>query len=352
MTLKNNFPATALLFLLLLGAAGVSASAQVYPVRTDLEKAGMKGEVRQVIEHARSWSAPLDRWNPLVITTSRSFTKEGQLRREVILYRNEPVDEKMYRYDSATGTARPIAEASAASDGTSGAGRLVRESVYAYGEENELQVIRISDYEKKVTHLILHQYDTKGRLKRRITSDSADRTIRRIEDFYWLADDRPAGSVIRTFDPKTDPFQRLKDSTKVPESRIDRDYTSYSYDNAETPVIYWHWEFNGDSVVDRQTVMRFDHDDLRQSLIIQKFRDTTVIESRAQIFNAQGDVISTADLLEDGRTLERAFDYIYDQLDDAGNWVMRRQYVAKEPGNLESTERILLSRTDRTILYY
>lgn len=352
MNFMNKLPATSLLFLLILCAAGVSVSAQIYPVRTDLQKVGMKGDVRQVIEHARSWSASLDRWNPLVVTTSRSFTKEGQLRREVVLYRNEAVDEKMYRFDSASGTALPIAETSAASDGASGAGRLVRESAYVYGEEKELQAIIMRDYEGKKTHIILHQYDTKGRLKRRITSDSADGYIRRIEDFHWLADDRPAGSVIRTFDPKRDPFRKLKDTAKVPESRVARDYTSYSYDQYETPVIYWHWEFDGDSTVDRQTLRRFNKENLLQSTIHQKFSDTTVIESRAQLFNAYGDAISTADRLEDGRTFERAFDYIYDQLDESGNWVMRRQYVATDPGNLESTERVLLSRTDRTIMYY
>ena len=328
-----------------------SATAQVFPIRTDLQKVGLKGDVRQVTEHARSWSASLDRWNPLVVTTMRTFTKEGMLRREVVIYRNEPVDQKMFRYDSATGTARPIAETNAAGGDGSEVGQLVRESGYIYDEDGRLRTMILRDYRGKQTSVVLHQYDTKNRLKNRITTDSADGYIRRIESFYWLADDRPAGSVIRTFNPETDPFRSLKDTAGVPESRILRDYTSYAYDQPETPVIYWHWEFNGDSTIDRQTVRRFGTNEKLYATITQKFTDTTVTESRTQLYNPDGDIFSTADIMG-GRTMERAFDYIYDPRDDAGNWIMRRQYVALDPKAPTSSERVLVSRTDRTILYY
>lgn len=337
---------------LLFFVGGVSAVAQIYPERTALDEERMEGAVRQVIEHARSWSAELDRWNPLAMVTSKSFMRDGRLRRETVIYHNETVDDKMYVYDSASGTAKPVSENTIVGTSGNGAIEIASEKTYGYSEDGKLQLIQFRDYRAKRTTIWLHVYDTKGRLKMKVKSDSADGYIREIEEYYWMGDDRPTGSVIRIFNPKTDPFKKLADTAKVPEKRIARDYTSYFYDAEETPTIYWYWEFNGDTIVDRQTVQRFTAEKTLHSTIVQKFRDTTLIESKAQIFNQYGDVLSNAESFGGDTTYQRAFDYIYDQVDDQGNWTIRRQYVSADPGNPEEKNRILLSRTDRQIRYY
>ena len=331
---------------------GIPLQAQIYPEKGDLERAGLSGPVSRVVETSRSWSPELARWNPLVQVTVLNFSPEGRLNRRAVALLNRPVDRSLFIYDSVSGKPEPIAENSAGGSRVSEEGDPVSEEIYTYDDMGRVGIVIERNFRLGTTTVTQHIYDTKGRLKLRVTSDSSQGFIRAIEEFFWTAEDRPTGSVIRRFDPKTDPFRSLKDTASVPESRIGRDYTSFGYGDTVHPVIWLSWELGRDTIVDRQELRRFDTEEHLFSSLMQRYEKGTVVQTQARIYNPFGDILSAADSFGEETTYERAFDYIYDARDEHGNWRTRRQYVAIDPEAAGTSERVLLSRTDRGVEYY
>lgn len=345
---------TALLSLatLLAGEPLGAQTTPIHPSRSDIDRIGLSGPVMQVVEVARSWSPDLERWNPLVQTTAWSFTPKGQLRHRLVTLQNRPVDRNLFVYDSISGRPEPIAEVSVSGGTISRAADPISESIYTYDENDRLKVAIERNFRTGETTVTQHVYDTKGRLKLLVTSDSADGYISRIEEFYWMAEDLPTGSTIRRYDRSTDPFRSLEDTARVPERRVARDYTSYGYADSTYPVIWFSWELGRDTIVDRQEVRKFNREQALFSSLLQRYEKGRTVGMQARIYNPFGDILSAADSFGDERTYERAFDYIYDERDEQGNWQTKRQYVALNPEEGASSDRVLLSRVDRTVRYY
>ena len=331
---------------------GIALNAQIYPVRSDLQRAGLSGPVSRVVETSRSWSPELSRWNPLVMVTVMNFSPEGRLNRKFVTMQNRPVDKSLFIYDSASGMPEPIIDVTVEGSDISERATPVSEEIYTYDDGGRSGVIIGRDFRLGRTTITQHVYDTKGRLKLRVTSDSAEGYILEIEEFYWTAENRPTGSVIRKFDPATDPFRSLRDTAKVPVSRVGRDYTSFGYKDTTHPVIWFHWELGRDTIVDRQEFRRFDAENNLFSTLMQRYESGSPVQMQARIYNPFGDILSSADSFGDATTYERAFDYIYDARDEQGNWRTRRQYVMLDPEAGSDGERVLLSRTDRGVEYY
>lgn len=337
----------------LLPLLATSLSAQIYPIRSDAQKAGAPLGARQVISTSRSYSPDMGRWNPLLYSTAQTYSPDGRLMKEIIYLSRASGEKEIVIYDSAAGAAMTVPETMPVKIGEGDSSAILREKLYVYDETDRLSVIVDRDHRLHSVVLSLHVYDNENRLGRVVEKDSASGHIRSIEEFHYLPDRRPTGSRIRTFDPATDPFTSLGDTAKVPAKRTAISYTLYSYGEETTPVIYWRWEYGRDTTMDRQEIRRMRSDGTLVSTTMQEFTDGRIKSSRAQVFNPQGDALSAADSFGDTTTVyQRAFDYIYDEPDGRGNWTTKRQYVAKNPGDPTSEERLLIGRVDRSIIYY
>ena len=349
MNRQNSIMRLLFAILLLLGFGG-TLSAQIYPVQTDLRKEGLKGPVQATVTVTRTYSPAAERWEPLQVKVVSTFNEKGQIQRRRTFLQHTPSTTSLFTYDKESDSLQPVLELTAG-EGTGGdSARLILDESFIYRADGKIEIeVERNLQSGKTTR---HQYTYAGsNPTHRVEYDSATGAITAVEEFFYMAGNKPRGSTIRRFDPSTDPVRSLKDTAAVPDERIAYDYTSYVYGDTTTPVIFWKWEYGRDTVVDRQEVQRFLEDGTLMATIVQTFKNRKIVHSRSQLFNEYGDPVSSADSFGNDTTYQRAFDYIYDESDARGNWTDKRQYTAATPGSTTSDERLLLYRTDRTILY-
>lgn len=334
---------------LLFLCCSASALAQIYPVLSDRERIGLEGPVEQAIDVTRTYTAAVERWEPLVVTNVRTFNREGNLLKHGIYTSREAASKQLFVFDEESDSLRPVVEAGFG-EGDPNVKHPISETLYAYEEKGRLAGTVERNYQQGST--IRSQYTYQEDLLSAIVSrDSASGSIVRIEFFHYQKDGRPSGSTIRRFDPATDNIGTLSDTGSVPESRTYREYTSYIYSDTLTPVIYWHWEYGNDSIVDRQTVKRYLDNGMLSASTSQIMDGAKVKTSHTQIFNAYGDALSTSNSIGQEKTYERTLDYIYDELDSHRNWTVKRQFVDAKKEGEENEDKILITRTDRELSY-
>ena len=333
---------------------GISSllSAQIYPYRTDAEKIGLKGKVKTTSTVVLPYSPAAERWEPLRIKIIEFYNPSGNLLRKKTFIQHVTSTTPLFTYDKKSDSLRPILESTAAQTGSAAdSGRLIMDQVFTYMTDGRIETEIERDYQMGKTLRRLYVY-AGSRLKYRVEQDSALDAIISLEEFSYMAGSKPQGSIIRHYNPATDLLRSLKDTADVPEKRITYDYTSYIYGDTLTPTIFWRWYFGGDTIVDRQEIHRFLEGGELAATIDERFQEGKLSQSSSKLFNLYGDPLSTADSFGNDTTYQRAFDYIYDELDQEGNWRVKREYVAADPGNPDSGERLLLKRIERVITYY
>ncbi|MGE3799562.1 MAG: hypothetical protein AB7H80_00930 [Candidatus Kapaibacterium sp.] len=346
------FTMRSLLLLLLFVGTYQNSSAQIYPVRTDVQINGLKGDVLSTTTTSRAYSPATERWEPLQITVVNVFNKGGNLLLRKTYLQQATSTTSLFTYDKKADSLKPVFEVSAAgSIRDKDSGRVILDETFTYMPDGKLKARVERNFQSGKTTRYLYFY-VNSRLEYLVEQDSATDAFTSIEKFFYMKGDKPQGSTIRHYNPATDLIRSLKDTAGVPESRIQYDYTSYVYGDTTTPVIFWRWNYGNDTIVDRQEIKRFLENGNHAATITQEFKDGKNISSRSQIFNEYGDPISVADSFGNDTTYQRGFDYIYDERDEYGNWKTKRQYVAADPQDKESEHRLLLYRTDRTIKYF
>ena len=329
----------------------LSLRAQVYPERTDMDRFGLQGPVQKIIDVSRAFSANLDKWEPLVITRVMNFNRDGNLLKAGIYVSREQPDQQFFVYKENSDSILPVLDATR-SMFQDGEASPIEETLYAYEEDGRLAGKVERDYQKKKTDKNQYFYQ-EGLLSAIVTRDSSTNNITALEFFYYLNDGRPTGSSSRYFNQETDRIIKLSDTADVPEERINRSYTFYTYTDTLTPVIYWNIDVGNDTAVDKQIIKRFLENDMLSASTTQTLSDGKATRSESIIYNKYGDVLSSAVSFGNDTTYTRTLDYVYDELDNNENWRTRRQYATVPDEKAKGKEKkILLSRTDRDIIYY
>ena len=327
-------------------------SAQIYPVQSDLQKEGLNGPVRTTITTSRTYQPGAERWEPLEIKVVSTYNREGELieKKTYIAHRHSTAP--LFTYDKDADSIRPVIDAtSALTSDSAEKPRLINTEIRTYQPDGRIRSVLNRNYQMGKATMREYAYDGSV-LDLILERDSATKGITMIEDFFYLPGNKPQGSTIRKFNPATDLVTALSDTSSVPQKRVSYDYTSYVYGDTITPVIYWKWEYGNDTTVDRQEIKRYLEDGTLSASIMQHFNNGKIVRARSQIFNEYGDAVSNADSFGNDTTLQRIFDYIYDELDPQGNWRIKRQYVKTDPERSDSEERALLGRSDRKIIYF
>lgn len=339
----------ALLTGILLTVTTYTASAQIYPVTTDLFRMGLKGPVETVVQVSRSYSSQVQRWEPLMVTTILHFNREGFLLKKGTYISRQKPDKDLYTYDAESDKALPVFDVTSTVI-TSAKNEPLEELLYAYDKGKLVGIIE-RDYKSGKT--LKREYVYEGKQATAIISrDSATGLIAEIEQFYYQKDGKPTGSYIRYFDTKSTPVREPADTAAVPANRILRDYTSYVYTDTTTPVIFWHWHFGNDTTIDEQEIKRFLPDGTMSASTSQTFVKGKITGSQSYLYNNYGDILSSAASFGSDTTFERGFYYVYEALDDRENWTVRRQ-VSGDAGSIAAeNKRMLISRSDRNITYY
>lgn len=326
-----------------------TASAQIYPTMTDAARHGLQGPVEKVVDVSRSYSPQSERWEPLTVTTIMHFNRAGYLLKKGTYLSRQKPDKDLYTYDAESDKALPVFDITAMAFGND-QNRPLEEVLYAY-EGNRLAGVVERNYTTKQTLNREYVYD-RNRLSAIISRDSVTGLIAEIEQFYYGREGKPTGSTIRAFDVKNNPVRTLADTADVPNRRILRDYTSYVYTDTATPVIFWHWKFGNDTIVEQQEIRRYLADGMLSASTVQTFDGGKITSSQAYLYNRFGDVLSNAASFGSDTTFQRGFDYAYDGPDDRKNWTVRRQYSGGGDTLTTVNKRVLLSRTDRNLTYY
>ncbi len=329
--------------------------AQIYPEKTDLERYGLEGPVDKVVDISRSYTAQLEKWEPIILTRILNFNKEGNLLKHGLYVSREQPNQQFFVYNAESDSILPVLDATGAMF-KSGETKPVEETLYVYEDDGRIAGTIKRDYQNNTVRK--QQYFYKDKLLSGIvTRDSATDYITSIEFFHYLNDGKPTGSSTRHFDPKTDRILSLKDTARVSAKHINYEYTFYTYTDTLTPVIYWQIEVGNDTIVDKQVIKRFLENGMLSASTTQTLKDGKTTRRESLIFNKYTDVLSSAVSYGNDTTYTRTLDYVYDELDRNNNWRIRRQYAtitAKEDSdedNSEEEKKILLSRTDREIVY-
>lgn len=329
----------------------LSLRAQIYPERTDMDRFGLRGPVQKIVDVSRAFSANLDKWEPLVITRIMNFNEDGNLLKAGIYVSREQPEQQFFVYKENSDSILPVLDATR-SMFQNGEASPIQETLYAYEANGRLAGKIERDYQKKsvAKNQYFYQEDLLSAI---VTRDSSTNNITAIEFFYYLNDGKPTGSSTRYFNRETDRITLLGDTSDIPEERINRSYTFYTYTDTLTPVIYWDLNMGSDTTVDKQIIKRFLDDGMLSASTTQTFNNGKTARSESILYNVYGDVLSSAVSFGNDTTYSRALDYVYDELDNEKNWRTRRQYatVADEEAK-DKEKKILLSRTDRDIIYY
>lgn len=346
---------TRILLFLALVLSTSTLYAQIYPEKTDLERYGLKGPVDKVVDISRSYTAQLEKWEPMVLTRILNFNDDGNLLKHGLYVSREQPNQRFFVYNAESDSILPVLDATGAMF-KSGETKPVEETLYVYEDDGRIAGTIKRDYQNNTVRKQQYFYKDKL-LSGIITRDSATDYITSIEFFHYLNDGKPTGSSTRHFDPKTDRILSLKDTARVPAKRINHEYTFYTYTDTLTPTIYWQIEVGNDTVVDKQVIKRFLDNGMLSASTTQTLENGKTTRREALIFNKYTDVLSSAVSYGNDTTYTRTLDYVYDELDRNNNWRIRRQYAtitAKEDpdkGSSEEEKKILLSRTDREIVY-
>ena len=222
----------------LIGVGAARLDAQIAPNLPEREAMGVMGNAASVYDVNRSWSQITGRYEPLAVTNLRTFTKNGRLKKEGTYTSHVLTEDRFYYYDKDADSVRPIYEVSQSGSDTSL--RMVSEGIYVLRQKDEARVGRVlrSLADNGTVILETFAYNENGKIKSITSVDSTSGLVRKYEQFFYFPDGKPSGSSIWELDAKKTPIKQLTDTASLRQGDFSRTYTSYTYGDTLSPIIF------------------------------------------------------------------------------------------------------------------